>query len=611
MKNKIIKILKSQFFLNIISIIILSFIITSISFFYVWDNLDIKRLQTYFDFSVFILNYIPVLFIMILIWLIFKNIHWPFIFNSLLTLIIGVINQTKLIYRDDVLIFSDITIIKEASLMAQQYDLIIKKYTIIFAIFIVIMFFLLKKIIKKINIKRSIRLSLIVLMLILSILCYKYIYINQKIYDNVGDDSKINVWIQTRQYQIRGLIYPFIYTSKDFIDDKPDNYNEDNTSELLAKYNYENIPNDKKVNIIAVMLEAYNDFSKFDNLTFTEDIYAPLHKIQKKSLSGHLITSIFGGGTIDTERKFLTGYPTLTSFRRQTNSYAWYLKEQGYKTDAMHPIFGSFYNRNTVNSNLGFDNYYNYENKYGSIEEPKYLWSNYVNDKYLFETIKQEYEKTKKDKKPYFNFTVTYQNHGPYYGGNYEAKKYFIKNKGYNEESYNIINEYFAGIKKTNESIYDLITYFEKENEPVIVILFGDHNPYLKDAYDDLNIDTDLATLKGFLNYYETPYIIYGNKAAQKTFNKTFKGTAKDISPFFLMPELFEYINFKGNEYNQYLTDLKKNVDVVSNNFNKENKKYVISSKSAYKDKISEFNKVGYYWSHNYSTSLINSNLPK
>ena len=29
------------------------------------------------------------------------------------------------------------------------------------------------------------------------------------------------------------------------------------------------------------MLEAYNDFSKFDTIEFTEDVYSKLHKIEE------------------------------------------------------------------------------------------------------------------------------------------------------------------------------------------------------------------------------------------------------------------------------------------------------------------------------------------
>lgn len=203
---------------------------------------------------------------------------------------------------------------------------------------------------------------------------------------------------------------------------------------------------------------------------------------------------------------------------------------------------------------------------------------------------------------PYFNFSVTYQNHGPYASNNYEGKEYFFDyNDNYNIENYNTINQYFSGIKKTDEALKKLIDYFEKEEEPVIVIFFGDHNPYLgDDGYYDFNIDLDVSNVCGFENYYETPYVIYANASAKKMFNKDFVGKGNTISPIFLMNELFDYCGLSGNEYLNYMSDLKSKIDVVSNYYYKENGVFIKKEESNYKDLIKEYNNVNYYYSRNF-----------
>lgn len=428
------------------------------------------------------------------------------------------------------------------------------------------------------------------------IVTYLSIYKNKEIYDDVGDTSLINVWISTRQSQIRGLVYPFVYSIQDVRDKMPENYNENEIKDVLNKYNYENIPDNKKVNIISIMLEAYNDFSKFGTINFNEDIYKNLHDIEEKSISGNLVTTIFGGGTIVTERNFLTGYYDFPSFRVNTNSYVWYFKEQGYRTEAMHPIYGSFYNRASYNPNLGFDIYYNYENKFSNVQQ------SFLNDYDFFDYIIDGYNNSKEKNVPYFNFSVTYQNHGPYASNNYEGKEYFFDyNYNYNIENYNTINQYFSGIKKTDEALKKLIDYFEKEEEPVIVMFFGDHNPYLgDDGYYDFNIDLDVSNVDGFENYYETPYVIYANAATKKMFNKDFVGKGNTISPIFLMNELFDYCGLSGNEYLNYMSDLKSKIDVVSNYYYKENGVFVKKEESNYKDLIKEYTNVNYYYSRNF-----------
>lgn len=585
--------------IKLLVLIFISFFLTCLSFCYTNKSLDMAMYFSYFEPRLFLLNFIPIFLFVTLLYFVTKRVHVSFLLNSILILVFGVANQTKLLYRDDVIEFSDIMLLKEAMTMSERYDIVIKKYTILAIILIIIVFFILKRYIskRKIDIKKY----FISILLILSImfLSYKTLYKNEKIYNRVGDTSLINIWISTRQSQIRGLIYPFIYTIEDGFDKEPIGYNEEKAKKVLEEYNYEDIPDDKKVNIISIMLEAYNDFSKFDIFDFKEDIYGDFHDIQNKSISGNLVTTIFGGGTIVTERNFLTGYYNFPNFRAKTNSYVWYFKEQGYRTEAMHPIYGAFYNRASYNPNLGFDIYYNYENKFSEIQ------NDFLNDYDFFDYIIEGYELSSDNNIPYFNFSVTYQNHGPYFSGEYEEKEYFIENTGYDIEAYNTINEYFSGIKKTNVALKKLVYYFENENEPVILILFGDHNPYLGDnGYSEFNINLDLSSIDGFENYYETPYLIYANNSAKKIFNKDFIGEGNTISPIFLMNELFDYCGLKGNEYLQYMSNLKSNIDVISDYYYKENGEFVEKDQSKYGDLIEEYRYINYYYSRNFKGGI-------
>ena len=187
--------------------------------------------------------------------------------------------------------------------------------------------------------------------------------------------------------------------------------------------------------------------------------------------------------------------------------------------------------------------------------------------------IIKKYEDNKKDDVPYYSFSVTYQNHGPYSSENYDDKKYFFENDGrYDDKAYNIINEYLNGIYSTNQSLEKLINYFDNEKEPVIIIFFGDHNPYIGDSgFSEMGVNMDLATEEGFLNYYETPYVIHANDSAKTIFGKSFIGEGNTISPIFLMNELFDYCGIGGNEYLQYMSDLKDKIDVINQYYYKEN----------------------------------------
>lgn len=582
--------------LQFLCLIFLSLVITCFSFAFTNSYVDIDMFWSYFEIHLFILNWLPVFFVMLLLFLIIKRIHISWGVSSLIILVWGVVNQTKVFYRDDVVKFEDLGLVKEALIMTQRCDVVIKWYAVVGLIFIILIFFITRRKIEKLSVKFVKRFCLIILLLVLVFFGYKNIYRNKSIYDSVGDTNLINVWIATRQSQIRGLIYPFIYTLEDGMFNPPDDYDEKIAKKILSEYDYQDIPRDKKVNIIAIMLEAYNDFSKFDKIDFEEDIYKDLHDIQNNSISGNLVTNIFGGGTVTTERNFLTGYTDFNNFRKKTNSYVWYFKEQGYRVEAMHPIYGAFYNRASVNINLGFDVYYNYDNKFSKVQ------SNFLSDDLFFDYIIEGYENSKKDNVPYFNFSVTYQNHCPYSTDYYEGKEYYFDNNGYDVSLYNMVNQYFSGIKKTNEALKDLVEYFDNEEEPVIVVFFGDHNPSLGDngaVYHELGINISFDTVEGFLNYYEIPYVIHANDVAKEMFDNSFVGYGDTISPVFLMNELFENMKLKGNEYLQYMNDLKEKVDVINPYYYKEDDEFVLIADSKYVDLVERYSWINYYQENN------------
>ena len=423
------------------------------------------------------------------------------------------------------------------------------------------------------------------------------IYFDEARYKELGDKSLINIWSEPQQFQSKGFVYPFIYSISYAKEDILENYDESKAIKDLNKYEYKNIPNNQKVNVISIMLEAYNDFSKFDNLDIDSEVYENFHKIQEQSIHGKLVTNVFAAGTINTERGFLTGYHSHPKYLTNTNSFVRYFKDQGYTTKAMHPMYGWFYNRRNVNEYLGFDSFDYYENKYEKIQKEFY------NDLDFFDFIIKDYEQSRDKKEPYFNFSVTYQNHGPYEHESSPDKQYLKKKDNYNDVDYNIVNNYLYGISQTDKALKKLTDYLESQDEPVVLVFFGDHNPWLgKDStgYNMLDINIDVSTEEGFSNYYETPYIIWANQKAKDTLNKDFKGEGKDISPNFLMSELFEYLGWQGNEYMQYITDLKKNIDVNNNPYFKENGEYTKELSKEGKIKYDDFKNVEYYYGRNF-----------
>lgn len=583
---------------TIIVMAVLSIMIMTITFAFSSATLNMPLFKSYFKQNMLVfMNFVPIFLLMCFVYLISNRLWFAYLLTSLIFTAIGIVNKLKLTYRDDPFVFIDIKLAKESLKMAKTYDLGLSTRVIVMILGIIGIGIVLKMFFQpKIRAKNT-RIALILFLGILSVFIFKGYYFDPRVYAELGDKETINVWIDSQIYQSKGLVYPFIYSIRDLKTHPPQGYKEDKAKEILNKNSYKDIPANTKVNIISVMLEAYNDFSEFENVDLNVDIYKEFHKLQKESIHGKLVTNVFAGGTIDTERAFLTGYNSHPGYFTKTNSFVRYLKEQGYRTEAMHPITGSFYNRRNINEYLGFDKYDHYDNKYYEVQ------SSYLMDIDFFDFIIEGFENSKKDNVPYFNFSVTYQNHGPYSDEKHWDTQYLVKKAHYSESDYNIINNYMEGINKTDAALKKLFDYFRNEEEPVIIVVFGDHNPWLgKDnsVYKMLDIDLDLENIEGFKNYYQTPYLIWGNSGAKKVLNKELIGESRTISPNFLMSELFDCLGWEGNEYMQYITNMKKGFDVNHKMYFRENGEFTKELSGENKKIWQEFKNIEYYLSNNF-----------
>lgn len=595
-RPKLYKIIKGTITLSAIAM--LSLLITVITFMFSRPVADLTLLFIYLKEGLLVLmNFIPIFILMVFVYLISNRLWVSFIVNGFVFVTMSLVNKFKLTYRDDPFTFMDLKLFKESLIMADKYDLSLSPKIIVMLIGLLIITVLLKKFFDLRVSTLKIRAILLVMLCIVTTIIFNGFYFDSKTYADIGDKSTINIWIQSQQFQSKGFVYPFIYSTTYAKEIELEGYDEEKAIKDLNNYEYIDILEGKKVNIIAIMLEAYNDFSEFDNVELGIDVYKNFHDLQKESIQGKLITNIFAGGTIDTERAFLTGYYTHPKYFKNTNSFVWYFNEQGYKTEAMHPITGSFYNRRNVNNYLGFDNFDHFDNKYKEIQS-EFLW-----DEDFFDYIIEGYENSKSNGQPYFNFSVTYQNHGPYASEKYTEEQFLKKQSNYDDENYNIVNNYLRGINGTDKAIKELVEYFRGQDEETIIVLFGDHNPWLgtdNSAYKMLGIDLDLSNIDGFKNYYQTPYLIWANDAAKETFNSEFVGEGNTISPNYLMAELFEYLGWQGNEYMQYVTDTKKLFDVNHEIFFKENGEYKNKSEIENKDAWFNFRNIQHYYSLNF-----------
>lgn len=118
------------------------------------------------------------------------------------------------------------------------------------------------------------------------------------------------------------------------------------------------------------------------------DVFPNIHSMDN-AVRGKVLTSVYGGGTANTEYEFLTGNslyflppgssPYVQYMGSVQQSLAWKLKELGYQTAAYHPYLPISYRRSSVYPLLGLDAFYSEED---SLPHEEYLRT-YVSDRQI------------------------------------------------------------------------------------------------------------------------------------------------------------------------------------------------------------------------------------
>ena len=378
----------------------------------------------------------------------------------------------------------------------------------------------------------------------------------------------------TETYIARGFWYPFLHgllgeEEELLILPEPSEETEEQeepptAEELLAQYTDSDIPEDRKIDLLVFQREAYADFSVFDVEGMDWSCYDLYHQLQAESYSGTLLTNTFSGGTIDTERCFLTGLYKTGDLPEEgnLNSYVWYLKNQGYTVEGCHPCYEWFYDRKTVNTRLGFDRYRFSEDTFTALSGEVVAY-----DDILMPVVWDMYQEKTADGTPYFGYHVTYQGHGPYTATWLQWPGAHFSEGALEGENCNIFNNYLGSLRDSDVQLMSLVDKLRESDRPAALLIYGDHKPWLGDqreVYDALGINLDLGTEEGLFNYLTTQYLLWINPAAEAVLGKEIRGEGPTISPCYLMNIVFEQLGWEGSAFSKLMDEYRQVMPVIS-----------------------------------------------
>ncbi len=279
------------------------------------------------------------------------------------------------------------------------------------------------------------------------------------------------------------------------------------------------------VSVVMVMNEAFSDVTDHPALAWEEDLLPNLHALEADlhALSGRVVVPGFAGGTANTEFDVLTGMQTnalsastTSAFRvvnRNLDSLFRVYGGDGYHTSFFHPGDDWFYNRENVYRWLGAE-----ETVFADQMEDLRYKGRWVTDDYAAELIEGAFERVAAQGQPLFHYTTTIQNHMSYTADKYGADHAYPAAETslpLSDQARTLLEVYAEGARDADAMLGRLQAYFAAREEPVVLVFFGDHLPYLGDnqlCYGELGMTGEAAW--GPLTSYETPYVIWANDAA-------------------------------------------------------------------------------------------------
>lgn len=512
--------------------------------------------------KILVLNTLPVLALLGLLYGLIGRAWAAFLLTGAVSFGLSLANYFKIHFRDDPLYLQDLLIIREARAMTteQHYTLFVTPRMLAAACCILagtaVLLFLARG--KLGGWKRRGAVTAAAVLLAGGMLP---VLLNEDVFNSVDNYEHLNKWAPTQNYLAHGFFYPFVHGLVDTVDLPPAGYSKAGARDLLAEYADADIPADQKVSVIALMRESYVDFSQYGIRGLDVSGYDLYHALEEESYTGTLVTNIFSGGTIDTERTFLTGSYKLREPRGELNSYLWYLRDQGYTVEGSHPYYKWFYNRQYVNSYLGFENYRFLEGDYRLLTD-----TSLPEDSVLFREIYSDFLKNKETGRPYFSFDLNIQSHGPYATDKYDGDVQYLTGD-YSQACKNAMNNYMASIMDSDVELMKLVDRLRAEEEPVVLVTFGDHLPWMGAGsiyYDEMGVDMDMDTEAGFRRHYSTEYLIWANDAARAVLGNDFVGEGPTISPCYLMNLVFDQCGWEGPAYMQAMDDMMEVFPVVT-----------------------------------------------
>jgi len=483
--------------------------------------------------------------------------------EAVLALLIGLIDYFVVRFRSNPVMPWDIFSIKTAAVVAGNYEYSLEPGTIICIVILLLVFASTWLIPKWEKMQAAVRIAGSAIGVVLPVLLTNYVQTPQAVktfhlYDKLFTPN-------TMTYK-DGTVVAFLMQCQYLKVEEPKEYSKKRAEELLANIKTEAAQQissesetiEEKPNIIVIMNEAFADLSilgeyttNMDEMPFMRSLMAGAYN----TVSGYMDVPVLGGNTANTEFEFLTGNTMAflpqgsiayqQFVHEQTPSIASSLKEFGYRTVALHPYRASGWDRSEVYPYFGIDKFYTQ----GNFENPL-IYRKYISDQADVEKVIEIYEQN--PEQPLFLFNVTMQNHSAYTDV-YDNFTPQIAVEGTDSVA---LNQYLSLIYESDKALQHLVQYFDRLDDPTIIVFFGDHQPtdsVVAPIYK-LNGESAYSLTEEELRLrYKVPYMIHANFDIEEAQNVPMSSNYLGIKTLQTAGiPLSKYQQFLAEKYREY-----------------------------------------------------------
>ena len=311
-----------------------------------------------------------------------------------------------------------------------------------------------------------------------------------------------------KAYRDYGLPYGFLLTVFDRGIAEPEDYSDEAVDRIWNEIgNDDPATVEERPNVIFLQLESFMDARHLKQLEYSQNPTPYFQELKKNYPSGYLTVPTYGAGTVNTEFEILTGmslsyfgageYPYISVLLDQTcETVAYNLKENGYYATAIHNNTATFYDRDLVFANMGFDRFVAEE----FMQDLTYTPVGWPKDTVLLPEIERTLTETAG---PDLIYAISVQPHGKYPSDLEDVADCPIEiTQGPQEESLQAGFTYYINqLNEVDSFLHTLTQTLEQWDEPVMLVIFGDHLPNFVLEEEDLK-SRDL---------FKTEYVIWTN----------------------------------------------------------------------------------------------------